>query len=266
MARLLLAAPANRVFSSATTSSRSTAGGLPTSTLSVRRVMRGRGCRSRDAERWCDAWHLEATGPRAPAEGRLDARRKMDAGERRHRAGLVSGPHQVDVPVNRRRSHADQKRAMAVGVSLAASVLATPGFSIGCGHRQRSGRPHHDLPRVVRPRSTTPISARRVPQAADVIVFHDQLLQSGHAVGDEIGSCVLVDATGLSNCTGVMQLEDRGTITFAFVNAPPPHKVLAVTGGSGEFKTARGDGTLDENGDGTGTLVLRLIGGSPHAQ
>jgi len=54
-----------------------------------------------------------------------------------------------------------------------------------------------------------------------------------------------------------MQLEDRGTIAFAFVNSPPPHKVLAVTGGSGEFSKARGDGTLDENGDGTATLVLR---------
>jgi hypothetical protein len=96
------------------------------------------------------------------------------------------------------------------------------------------------------------------PSAADVIVFHDQLLESGKVVGDEIGSCVLVDAAGLSNCAGVMQFENRGTITFSFVNAPPPHKVLAVTGGSGQFRTARGDGTLDENGDGTGTLVLGL--------
>ena len=61
------------------------------------------------------------------------------------------------------------------------------------------------------------------PSAADVIVFHDQLSQNGTAVGDEVGSCVLVDETGLSNCTGVMQLEDRGTIAFAFVKltAPP---------------------------------------------
>jgi hypothetical protein len=44
------------------------------------------------------------------------------------------------------------------------------------------------------------------------------------------------------------------------VNAPPPHKVLALTGGSGQFRNARGDGTLDENGDGTGTLALRILG------
>lgn len=96
------------------------------------------------------------------------------------------------------------------------------------------------------------------PSAADVIVFHDQLQQSGKTAGDEVGSCVLVDPQGLANCTGVVRLDKRGTIAYSFVNSPPPHKVLAVTGGSGQFRTARGDGTLDENGDGTGTLVLRL--------
>lgn len=94
--------------------------------------------------------------------------------------------------------------------------------------------------------------------AADVIVFHDQLTVNGSSVGDEVGSCVVVDPTGLSNCTGVVQLTGRGTIAFAFVSSPPPHKVLAVTGGSGQFRTVRGEGTLDENEDHTGTLVLRL--------
>jgi hypothetical protein len=94
---------------------------------------------------------------------------------------------------------------------------------------------------------------------ADVIVFHDQLQQGGRTVGDEVGSCTLVDAEGLANCTAVIRLGERGTIAFSFVNAPPPHKVLAVTGGSGQFRMARGDGTLDENTDGTGTLMLRLL-------
>lgn len=96
------------------------------------------------------------------------------------------------------------------------------------------------------------------PSAGDMIVFHDVLQQGTKTVGDEVGSCVLVDPDGLSNCTGVVRLTNRGTIAFAFVNAPPPHKVLAVTGGSGQFATARGDGTLDENQDQTGTLVLHL--------
>ena len=148
----------------------------------------------------------------------------------------------------------NRTRAVAVGVSLAASVLLLQGSALGAATGGGRTMAFHVL---FAPFNYTDLGAPG-PSAADVIVFHDQLLQSEKAVGDEIGSCVLVDATGLSNCTGVMQLENRGTITFAFVNAPPPHKVLAVTGGSGQFRTARGDGTLDENGDGTATLVLRL--------
>jgi hypothetical protein len=34
--------------------------------------------------------------------------------------------------------------------------------------------------------------------------------------------------------------------------------VLAVTGGSGAYRSAGGDGVLVENGDGTGTLTLDL--------
>jgi hypothetical protein len=93
---------------------------------------------------------------------------------------------------------------------------------------------------------------------ADVIVFHDQLLQDGRPAGHEVGSCVLVDAAGLANCTAVVTLDDRGTIAFAFENAPPPEKTLAITGGSGDFRDAGGDGTLVEHGDGTGTLTLSV--------
>jgi len=153
----------------------------------------------------------------------------------------------------------NRTRAMAIGVSLAASVLLLQGSALSAATGNDQGGRTMTFHVLFAPFNYTDLGAPG-PSAADVIVFHDQLLQGAKAVGDEIGSCVLVDATGLSNCTGVMQLENRGTITFSFVNAPPPHKVLAVTGGSGDFRTARGDGTLDENGDGTGTLVLRLIG------
>ena len=76
------------------------------------------------------------------------------------------------------------------------------------------------------------------------------LQRDGRQVGHEVGSCVLVDPSGLSTCTAVVTLDGRGTITYAFENAPPPEKTLVVTGGSGEFRTARGDGTFQENGNG----------------
>jgi hypothetical protein len=92
----------------------------------------------------------------------------------------------------------------------------------------------------------------------DAIVFRDELFDDGERVGHEIGSCVLVDSAGTANCTGVVTLDGRGTITFAFENAPPPEKVLAITGGTGDFRSAGGEGTLVEDADQTGTLELSL--------
>ena len=94
--------------------------------------------------------------------------------------------------------------------------------------------------------------------APDVIVFRDTLLRDDEPVGHEVGSCVLVDTDGTANCTGVVTLDGRGTIAFAFENAPPPEKTLAITGGTGEFRSAGGEGTLVEAGNGTGTLTLSV--------
>jgi allene oxide cyclase-like protein len=93
----------------------------------------------------------------------------------------------------------------------------------------------------------------------DELVFHDQLFSSGQHVGDEAGSCVIVDVSPvLANCTEVMRLPD-GTITAQFLNAPPPVKQLAITGGSGVYNAAGGDGTAVEFGNGTGKVTLHLL-------
>lgn len=73
------------------------------------------------------------------------------------------------------------------------------------------------------------------------------------------GSCVFVDVSQvLANCADVVRLPG-GTITAQFLNAPPPLKQLAITGGSGVYDAAGGDGTLLELGNGTGTLTLHVL-------
>ena len=62
----------------------------------------------------------------------------------------------------------------------------------------------------------------------------------------------------LANCTEVIQLQ-HGTITAQFLNAPPPTKQLAVTGGTGTYQNAGGAGTLIEFGNGKGRLTLHLL-------
>jgi hypothetical protein len=99
--------------------------------------------------------------------------------------------------------------------------------------------------------------------AGDEIVFHDRLLMHGHQVGDEGGSCVIVDAdAALANCTGVIRLP-RGLISFQFLNEPPPEKTFVITGGTGRYLNVGGTGHLHEDATGpTGTLDLRLVRGA----
>ena len=94
----------------------------------------------------------------------------------------------------------------------------------------------------------------------DEIVFHDQLFSGGQHVGDEAGSCVLVDVSQapLANCTMVIRLPG-GTITGQFLNAPPPRKQIAITGGTGVYDAAGGEGTLVEFGTFKGKLTLHVL-------
>jgi len=95
----------------------------------------------------------------------------------------------------------------------------------------------------------------------DEIVFHDQLSTKGRQVGDEVGSCVIaaVDPEVIANCSGVIRLPG-GNITIQFPNVPGPDpKALAVTGGTGSYRAAGGEGTLIEFGNGRGRLTLHLL-------
>ena len=97
----------------------------------------------------------------------------------------------------------------------------------------------------------------------DELTFHDQLFAHGTHAGDEGGSCVIVDGSEpLANCTEVIELQ-HGTIAAQFLNGPPPLKHLALTGGTGIYRTAGGEGTLVEFGSTRGKLTLHLLGFSP---
>ena len=96
------------------------------------------------------------------------------------------------------------------------------------------------------------------PSLGDYVIFHDLLSSRGKQVGDEGGTCPIVDATeGLIHCTGTMRLPG-GQIAFQGLTTAAPTKELAVTGGTGRYQGAGGEVTLVESGDGTGTLTVRL--------
>jgi hypothetical protein len=150
-------------------------------------------------------------------------------------------------------------RIAAVGTVLTASALLLPGAAASADPgKHRGGHGHQTTMQFdveFSPHNYVDVGEPG-PSAGDVIVFHDQLLRGGRQFGEMAGSCVVIETTPLANCTAVVRLSEQDTITFAFLNAPPPEKVFAITGGSGTYSTAHGDGLLIEHGDGTGELTL----------
>jgi hypothetical protein len=95
----------------------------------------------------------------------------------------------------------------------------------------------------------------------DELVFHDQLDAKGKPAGDEVGSCVIAAITPqlLANCSLVIRLPE-GNLTgqFVAIQGPEP-KQIAVTGGTGSYRNAGGEGTLVEFGNGEGRLTLQVL-------
>lgn len=141
-----------------------------------------------------------------------------------------------------------RRRVATLAGALAAVMLLLQGSSAGASADSQNGRGASTLTFDVHfsPFNLTDLTKPPGPSAGDLIVFRDTLLRDDETVGDQVGSCVVVDDDPTANCTGVVRLGGRGTIAFSFVNAPPPHKVFAITGGSGAFDAVRGEGTLDE--------------------
>jgi hypothetical protein len=95
----------------------------------------------------------------------------------------------------------------------------------------------------------------------DELVFHDQLFTNGKQVGDDVGSCVIAAITPqlLANCSLVIRLPDGNLAgQFVAIQGPEP-KQIALTGGTGSYGAAGGEGTLVEFGNGNGRLTLQVL-------
>jgi hypothetical protein len=152
-------------------------------------------------------------------------------------------------------------RAVAVGTALVASAVLLGGSIASADPEGDRGDGEEEVTLEFDVRAS-PFSYTDVDppgfSAADVIVFNDVLLRDGSQVGHEVGSCVVVDPTGVANCTGVVTLDGEGTLSFAFENAPPPEKVFSITGGTGTYRDAGGEGVFVESGTEQDAATLTL--------
>lgn len=102
----------------------------------------------------------------------------------------------------------------------------------------------------------------------DELVFHDQLFANGKQVGDDVGSCVIAAITPqlLANCSLVIRLPEGNLAgQFVAIQGPEP-KQIALTGGTGSYRNAGGEGTLVEFGNGNGRLTLQVLSLVPRSK
>lgn len=99
----------------------------------------------------------------------------------------------------------------------------------------------------------------------DYFVFGDDLFRDGEKVGTDGGTCTFVrveEASATANCVVTLSLPKgqvtvQGLVTFAGEGDAAPF-VVAVTGGTGAYRTAHGEVEVDPNGD-EERLTLKLI-------
>jgi hypothetical protein len=96
----------------------------------------------------------------------------------------------------------------------------------------------------------------------DEIVSHDIIFSmSGKRVGYDAQTCMFTNLRPELGCSLVFAIPG-GTITGQYIGAPPPHKLVAITGGTGKYVGANGTIEVVESGQDVSvknTLTFRLI-------
>ena len=111
------------------------------------------------------------------------------------------------------------------------------------------------------------------PSVGDRFVFSDDVFRGGHKVGVDGGECVVVrlapdplppgqePTSATLNCVATVELPEgqvtlQGLVTFS--EASGPSFTIAITGGTGAYRTAHGEATVTEGEDEDAPDQLRL--------
>jgi hypothetical protein len=97
------------------------------------------------------------------------------------------------------------------------------------------------------------------PSVGDEQLLTDSLLDpKGKKVGHDAGVCTFTSLAPPEAACQITFFLPRGQIATQFLNAPPPHKVAAIIGGTGAYRDARGQAVIVERPNQTGTITFQL--------
>jgi hypothetical protein len=102
----------------------------------------------------------------------------------------------------------------------------------------------------------------RGPSVGDERTFYDLLFdRSGKRAGYEGGVCAVESMNPpVFSCSITFSLAGGQIATQLLTSPGPAPKPFAITGGSGSYRNARGDGTLVEYGKRKGSITFHLSG------
>jgi hypothetical protein len=145
-------------------------------------------------------------------------------------------------------------------VTLAAAVFATAGLANGSDPRTTTIVYHLKYS----PLTVIHLSPNGGYSRGDEIVSWDDLYKGSKKAGRDANACVITNLSPLqAECTITFVFAD-GTITAQYMGTPPPHKIAAVTGGTGKYLGARGQVVIVESGSDTNvkgnTATFTLLG------
>jgi hypothetical protein len=157
--------------------------------------------------------------------------------------------------------------ALIAALAALAAVLAPAALS-GDGHGDHRGYKQFEITSTVAQESETDIAPVGEFNVGDGFTFSDDLWKHGKLIGDDGGSCVVVRIDGtvaVVQCVATFrlpggQISAQGLITFDEAQTEEAPFTVAITGGTGEYRTAHGEVTVGPGADeNTDELTFRLI-------
>jgi hypothetical protein len=101
----------------------------------------------------------------------------------------------------------------------------------------------------------------RKNSTGDEVLIRASLKAGGASAGWIVIKCTSMSPKNLLQCQATAKIQDRGklTVSGAFVEQPKVHTTFAITGGTGQFRNARGQLEVDDTGPNTATFAFHLL-------
>jgi allene oxide cyclase len=156
-------------------------------------------------------------------------------------------------------------RGLRVWVAVGAVVL-TVGLACGCGESSAGSSTEGSTTTIHviehAETDTTVDVGKKGDSAGDILTFHNKVFdqQDKKSVGNDLGRCIRVEAGRSYECAWTTSLHD-GQITVEGPFYDEHGSMLAITGGTGAYRRARGEMLLrSRKGGSEFDFVFKLAG------